>query len=312
MKQFCFIFLFFVNNINGQVKEFVIKDSISNEIIPFCTVDFLNKYGSFSNEKGFISIPLSVDSFRLTAIGYYSKIINLKEFKSVIFLKPKIIELKEVIVKNNYKLKKHYKKMNEHKDFLQSFMPSISLEIAFFIPYKPNSNLKKIEIPVFKKGHPAIGEKAKYKNLVKIEILACKDSLPSNNLFQYKDIFKIDSDSIKNKIEYTFKEEITLPNEGLFITLTFLGQFDKNNNPVLELPFYYVEKENIKYKVTKQIEPFFPLIESKNSNTFTRLLFNNPNWKKINQSSINNVKDKNEYSNFNIEIGYEILEIMYD
>jgi len=191
-------------------------------------------------------------------------------------------------------------------------MPSISLEIAFFIPYKPNSNLKKIEIPVFKKGHPAIGEKAKYKNLVKIEILACKDSLPSNNLFQYKDIFKIDSDSIKNKIEYTFKEEITLPNEGLFITLTFLGQFDKNNNPVLELPFYYVEKENIKYKVTKQIEPFFPLIESKNSNTFTRLLFNNPNWKKINQSSINNVKDKNEYSNFNIEIGYEILEIMYD
>jgi hypothetical protein len=300
-----------INFLFSQNRKITIQDSITNEKISYCSVDFLNGEGSFSNEKGEVEIPFLIEDVKISSLGYKTRNIKLSKNTFVINLLQEILELKEVVLKNNFKKVKHIYKMEEHKNFTLSFMPSFSREIAFYLPHKGNSYIKSISIPIFKNGHPANGNKrSNFKNILKIEILECKDSMPGIHLNNYKDTFYISSDSIKNKIEYEFKDEIIIPKEGLFVSITFLGQYDNKKNLIFELPYYIKDFNGNKIKVGKNLEPFFPIFRTNKSKTFTRVFFLNNKWESISQSSIRLIND-NSQSKYNINIGYELIEKVY-
>ncbi|WP_249356614.1 carboxypeptidase-like regulatory domain-containing protein [Maribacter sp. ACAM166] len=92
----------------AQSLSAVVLDSLSKEPIPYATI-LLNNKGVITNEDGNFSFILDEeikesDSLFISCIGYKSVAKQLLEFKTnEILLRPKAIELKEVIVSNkNY------------------------------------------------------------------------------------------------------------------------------------------------------------------------------------------------------------------
>ncbi|MFS4466476.1 carboxypeptidase-like regulatory domain-containing protein [Maribacter sp. 2210JD10-5] len=112
MKTNIFLFftitLFLTSQISAQRLTSKILDSVTQKPIPYVTV-LLNKKGVITNEEGQFTFLLDekikeTDSLFISCIGYESIGKPLNEFiENAIFLAPKAIELREVIVSNkNY------------------------------------------------------------------------------------------------------------------------------------------------------------------------------------------------------------------
>jgi len=105
-KTIIFILCVFFTSIQyGQSLSSVIIDSVSKKPVPYVTVQLNNK-GMITNEEGRFKFLLNeniaeTDSLFISCIGYASIGKPIIEFTdSLIYLKPKAIELKEVIVSN--------------------------------------------------------------------------------------------------------------------------------------------------------------------------------------------------------------------
>ncbi|HEA23561.1 hypothetical protein LCGC14_0861390 [marine sediment metagenome] len=91
--------------LQAQKLSSIVIDSVSEKPIPYATVQFNNR-GMITNEEGrfnfsFDSIISENDSLFISSIGYESIAKPINAFTdSVIVLRPKAIELKEVIVSN--------------------------------------------------------------------------------------------------------------------------------------------------------------------------------------------------------------------
>lgn len=97
-----------VNTATAQSLSSRIMDSVTQKPIPYVNVQLKNK-GVITNEEGQFTFPLDesvkeTDSLHISSIGYESIGKPIKEFtEKVIYLSPKAIELREVIVSNkNY------------------------------------------------------------------------------------------------------------------------------------------------------------------------------------------------------------------
>ncbi|MDL5514789.1 carboxypeptidase-like regulatory domain-containing protein [Arenibacter sp. M-2] len=94
------------NCIQAQVVTSVVKDSATQQPIPYATILLANKKGVITNEEGRFSLLLDpntkeTDSLFISCMGYESLGKPLNEFKeSVIFLSAKPIALNPVIVSN--------------------------------------------------------------------------------------------------------------------------------------------------------------------------------------------------------------------
>ncbi len=107
--QIAFLFfIFFISTVQSQVLSSRILDSVTQQPIPYVTVQLNNK-GVITNEEGQFTFLLdgtvkATDSLYLSCIGYKSLGKPIQEFNEpVIYLSPKAIELREVIVSNkNY------------------------------------------------------------------------------------------------------------------------------------------------------------------------------------------------------------------
>lgn len=94
--------------LHAQKLTSIIVDSVTQEPIPYVTIQFKNK-GVISNDEGRFTLLLNedvkeTDSLFISCIGYASIGKPLKEFTdNIIYLQPKAIELTDVIVSNkNY------------------------------------------------------------------------------------------------------------------------------------------------------------------------------------------------------------------
>lgn len=101
--------LFSVFNGNAQSISSRILDSTTQKPVPYVTVQWANKIGAITNEEGSFSLQLKenfqeTDSLFISCLGYESIARPLNQLdKTIIYIKPKAIELNEVIVSN-----KHY------------------------------------------------------------------------------------------------------------------------------------------------------------------------------------------------------------
>ena len=83
----------------GMAQTVIVKDSITNESIPFVSVYFGNESGGYTDEQGSIAIPNGAEQIGLSHICYESKsIANVTADPQTIFLVPKSISLNEVAI----------------------------------------------------------------------------------------------------------------------------------------------------------------------------------------------------------------------
>jgi hypothetical protein len=122
----------------GQAQQtMTVKDSITNEPIPFVSVYFGNDTGGYTDEKGMIAIPNEAAQMRLSHICYETKSISkITADSQTIILVPKSINLDEVAI--SAKVPKRIKTtavglmkaktQTKHKG-------ANGFEMALFIPY---------------------------------------------------------------------------------------------------------------------------------------------------------------------------------
>jgi len=106
----------------AQVINSKILDSITQEPIPYVTIQWNNR-GVISNEEGRFSLLLNntikaTDSIIISCIGFETILRPLKQFQdSIIYLKPKAIELKEIVLTNKqYTAEEIIEKAKENVD----------------------------------------------------------------------------------------------------------------------------------------------------------------------------------------------------
>lgn len=121
----------------GMAQTVIVKDSITNEPIPFVSVYFGKESGGYTDEKGAIAIPNEAAQIRLSHICYETKSISkITADSQTIILVPKSINLDEVAI--SAKVPKRIKTtavglmkaktQTKHKG-------ANGFEMALFIPY---------------------------------------------------------------------------------------------------------------------------------------------------------------------------------
>ena len=104
---FIYVFLLTSLSIHCQSISSRVKDTKTNEGIPYATVQFSEHRGIITNEEGRFSINLNPaleqqDSIYISSMGYDKTAIPFKAtLDSVIYIEPKAIELNEVYLFNN-------------------------------------------------------------------------------------------------------------------------------------------------------------------------------------------------------------------
>ena len=122
----------------GQAQQtMTVKDSITNEPIPFVSVYFGNDTGGYTDEKGMIAIPNEAAQIRLSHICYETKSISkITADSQTIILVPKSINLDEVAI--SAKIPKRIKttEVGSMKAKTQTKHKGANgFEMALFIPY---------------------------------------------------------------------------------------------------------------------------------------------------------------------------------
>lgn len=301
----------------SQSRKLIVLDSISKVPLKYASINFLNGYGVYSDEDGQFTIAdKTIESIEVSHVSYYSRKMYVSKLNdTIILLKPKMIELEEIVVKRIEKLKATKSvtvKPQTHKDYNKLFYSAIGLQLALKInSAEKQSYLKNIEIPLLREKDDATRKlypekKYPYKTLIKIEVLESVNDSPGEKLYDFATYEIIDSEKIKNSFIYEFKEEIEIPENGLYIGVTFIGSVDESNNLIFEMPYSINSKYEKDLKFIKWLLPNIPIIERK-SDTKTMYRFNNekePIWKQIEKPTIY-FRNK-EYPIFDVGIGYKI------
>lgn len=303
-------------NCFSQSRSLTVKDAVTNEVLPFASVNLLNGFGLFTNQIGEVTLEENTpNKIKISYVGYTSLLILIDELiTNEVKLQPeenKLDEVEIVISKKDFKDRREFiVKPVIHDDIEKMYWSSIGQQYAFFIPNsKENSRLLSITIPLITKDlHQGITETIfetdPYGTMMKIEFMDVLYGLPNQKLYNYDKKVVIYSGKIKEKISIQFDEIIPIPKEGLFITMTVMGKTNDKGILKSELPYAVVDLHDRKKKIVKIILPNYPLVkEPKGVETFFRNVFNNEvKWNRINRPMV--YKDKKEYPIYNIGIGY--------
>ena len=229
MKVYIFSGLFFLLNIAffGQDKR-VVKDSLTQEVIPFASIFLENSKKSFtSDENGNfqISNPDIEDKISFSAVGYLKKTIQIKN-QSIILLKPITYELEEVAVSNDVKRKTLEIGLTKDK-YLQAFENGAKYEVKYF-PYFPiYKKTNFIKTVTFHSENKL--EKAKFK----VHFYAVDENgLPGKTLLDRDCIVAVKQGARKTSFNISYLN-LEMPIKGIFVAFEKLviesNKFEKKN-----------------------------------------------------------------------------------
>lgn len=250
MNKFLVFFLFLTFSLSAQIRG-VVKDSITGEPIPYVNIWVENEtVGTTSESNGSFSLDIKEEKMLVfSALGYEVK--KASSRTDIILLKPKVFELKEVVIEQP-KFKNEIEVGNYETSGFRIGLGNINSAV-YFKPYDEmitHPFLKKIKFLT-----KSDIEKAK----IRIKILTINaDNSPGESLIDEEIIVSVKKGKNKNTIDlsgYRFK----IPLNGFFISFEKL---------LIEENKYYTEhtyKDHQGNKITQKsmsIEPelcFIPI-----------------------------------------------------
>lgn len=256
-KRLIWIFLIVSQFAFSQIRG-VVKDSISGEPIPFVNIWVENEtIGTTSEANGSFSLDIKEDKVLVfSALGFETKKLSSKS--EVILLKPKVFELKEVVIEQP-KFKKEIEIGNFNKPLGYHISGDLEWSNAKFFKYETTYEqtkfVKKIKITTRSKVN-----NAKFK----IRIFSVnKEGSPEDDLLYEDIIVTVKKGKRKNIIDISnFK--LVFPKEGLFIAYEVL-KIESN-----KYEFKYTENESKKLVKKTFYAPDFEcnLVEEQNTYHF--------------------------------------------
>jgi len=236
MKKLIYIILVFSCCV-FYAQEFIVLDSLTKESLPFSNIIIDNK-GFYTNENGRFSIKENSKAIEISHLGYKNFSSDIRKIKDTIFLIPKPIIIKEVIISsdNNEKIQKiGYLKKTKYSIGLLS---SKEENIIVIVPTNSaiiDNYIEKVEFPLNK--FKLYNKKDKlYKNVpavIRINIYTVENNLPKERIFSSKPIKFIMSE--KEVISVDISEEmIKLPKNGLSFGIEMIGRVNNNGEFIEE------------------------------------------------------------------------------
>ena len=121
----------------GMSQTIIVKDSITNEPVPFVSVYFGNDSGGYTDEQGAIAIPSEIEQIRFSHICYETKSISkITADSQTIILVPKSINLDEVAISAKVPKRIKTTEVGLMKAKTQTKHKGANgFEMALFIPY---------------------------------------------------------------------------------------------------------------------------------------------------------------------------------
>lgn len=308
-------FFFSVFEMFAQQRRLTVKDSITNETLPYASINLLNGFGLFTDENGQVILEKDVPkTIKITYVGYASREISIDKLSGpVVLLQPEANALSEVKVVNKKgkgKRKEYTVKPHLHDNINKMYWSSIGQQYAFYIPStKKEGILKSITIPLIVKDiHQGMAETSfetnPYGTMVNIAFMTNVNQLPDKKLNDYEKKVVINSGKVSEKMTVDFEEEIEMPDEGLFVTMTIIGRTNKQGIYEPEMPYAIQELPDRKKRVIKIILPNYALVEApKGQLTYFRNVFSDiEKWERITRPMV--YKNEKEYPFLNVGIGY--------
>ena len=266
-NRLIWLFLLVSQFVFSQIKG-VVKDSISGEPIPYVNIWVESEtIGTTSEPNGSFSLDIKEEKVLVfSALGYEVKKASSKT--DIILLKPKVFELKEVVVsrpKRNKKIKINVFKKNKIKVFYGAGLnPTIIAkriepkEQIFKFPY-----LK--EINFFTSCQIS---KAK----IILRFFEIDDEgKPGNDLLDENIIIEVKKGELSNKLNLE-KYNIRIPHEGFYIAFEWMI-IDDNKHI-----FTYTLNEQVDKKITKKGMNYQPSIGTIPSDNSTSWQYSKGKW----------------------------------
>ncbi|KIX21719.1 hypothetical protein SY27_08540 [Flavobacterium sp. 316] len=320
MKLVIVFLLMFSNLLFTQSTMVVLCDKNDKLPIEYASIDFLNGYGIYSGEDGYIDYVILPEKFMVSHLNYKSQTLIKNEIKDTIFLELKENFLDEVFVVKKNKIakigKEKIKKCNNHSDYQKSIVPSMGLEVCFYLENKETFDivLKSIQVPYINTSFEFKDKKQKlmvkdFNNLLKITVYSVINGKPFEELKEMSMYKIINSNELrKDSFEIDFQDPIPLPNGGLFVSIKFIGRVDEYKNLILELPYEIVNYNGEVKKISKNLMPLLPLEETESDISYLRYEFSNSkNWHTIDDYNFRNKNKETINKRLKVPIGYKIL-----
>ena len=280
-KRLIWIFLIVSHFAFSQIRG-VVKDSISGEPISYVNISVENEtVGTTSEADGSFSLDIKDEKVLIfSALGFETKKLSSKS--EVILLKPKVFELKEVVIEQP-KFKKEIEIGNFNKPLGYHISGDLEWSNAKFFKYETTYEqtkfVKKIKITTRSKVN-----NAKFK----IRIFSVnKEGSPEDDLLYEDIIVTVKKGKRKNIIDIS-NLKLVFPEEGLFIAYEVL-KIESN-----KYEFKYTENESKKLIKKIYYAPDFEcnLVEEQNTyhNRFGK-------WIKLQRWHNNEIGSKEKYNN---------------
>ena len=249
------IVMFFSLSLVGQHKKITIQDINNKQAIPYVSVIFKDTLtGMYANEKGEFSCSIS-KSVKLTCIGYKDTVINISNNPSVVYMKPVIYVLDAIkIMPSN----KEYTFGFFHLPARESvhFVGNAGCEYALYIPNTENRNLviKKIVIGAQEHKKLRVNDEDTH-SVFRVNIYKVKSSHKIGELINTQQLL-YGSKILKEKTVLDISHlGLTLPPEGVFVSIEYLGkQISHNNIAYEQTPLNYLLEPSLNVvKKTKEL-----------------------------------------------------------
>ena len=279
-KRLIWFFLIVSQFVFSQIRG-VVKDSISGEPIPFVNIWVENEtVGTTSEADGSFSLDIKDEKVLIfSALGFETKKLSSKS--EVILLKPKVFELKEVMVLNQKKTKEleigdahkvHISQLSGNKPWIYAKL------FNYDYKYKETPFVKKI---VFYSNSDIKGAK------IKIRIFGFNDSIPSEDLINEDIIVTVKGGMKKNTIDVSHYN-IEFPKSGLVIGLEWL---------IIEENKYFFTYKDTKTKQKVSLENYAPSLVINHSPDEISFTYSKGKWYKHKRHSSNFKKEWNNKVN---------------
>ena len=294
-----YFLMFFVSLSFSQTK---LKDSQTSYPVSYATVSFNNGNGLFANDEGeFIftkKLYPDIDTLYISALGYKDLKIATSNLPQTILMDTETNALDEVLitVKIDRKFKEEKIKPYLDDDYYHCWLPTIESEIAVYFS-NPDLTLKKItkvHFPItleskdWEKRNRSNADKKPFSTLFKVNFYNNQNGMPGKEIINRTIVFRASEKDGDQFILDVSKEDIFIPQSGVFVSLQVLGYTDENGKLLTNKKYKEIKSNDGSFiKIPTNFRPLLPFTDkiSENRTYVKRVFINGNQWTRFEKGS---------------------------
>jgi len=239
----------------------------------------------------------------------------------LLLLEANIDELNEVVIraKINRKFKEETLEPYLDDDYYHCWLPTIESEIAVYFPNRDEHDKKIVTVhfPItleskdWEKRKKKNADKQPFSTLFKVKFYGNNNGFPDKELIYETIVFRATEEGGDVYNLDVTDYDITMPENGMFISLQVLGYTDKNGKLLPNKKYKEIKTGNEIVKIPTNFRPLLPFTnEIAETRTFIKRVFlNNNKWSRFEKGSdVQSTLLKFGFNNYGIGLTFNVYK----